>query len=57
MKPYEIISIENTLGKYWVVTYKLSTGLIETETIEALDHHEAFIKFRNLMIKQQKSGK
>ena len=55
MKAYEIISIENAGGKYWVVTYKLSNGQTEIETIDALDHHEAFVKFRNLMIKQQKA--
>ncbi|QWD63857.1 hypothetical protein [Polynucleobacter sp. MWH-UH2A] len=57
MSSYEILSIENAGGKYWVVTYKLSNGQTEIETIDALDHHEAFVKFRNLMIEQQKSRK
>ena len=57
MKPYEIISIENASGKYWVVTYKLADGQTEIETIDALDHHEAFVKFRNLMIEQLKNMK
>ena len=57
MKPYEIVSIENAGGKYWVVTYKLADGQTEIETIDALDHHEAFVKFRNLMILQAKDKK
>ncbi|WP_353427264.1 hypothetical protein NHB34_08795 [Polynucleobacter sp. MWH-UH19D] len=57
MNSYEILSIENAGGKYWVVTYKLSNGQTEIETIDALDHHEAFVKFRNLMIEQQKARK
>lgn len=57
MKSYEILSIENTGGKYWVVTYKLSNGQTEMETIDALDHHEAFVKFRNFMIGQEKTQK
>jgi hypothetical protein len=57
LSSYEILSIENAGGKYWVVTYKLSSGLTEIETIDALDHHEAFVKFRNFMIEQQKNQK
>ena len=57
MKSYEVISIENASGKYWVVTYKLRNGQTEIEPIEALDHHEAFVKFQNLMIEQQKLEK
>jgi len=55
MKEYEIISMEASLGKYWVVTYKLPSGEHESETIEALDSSEAFIKFRNLMIQRAKN--
>ena len=56
MNDYEIISIESTyLGKMWVVTYKKASGETGIETVEALDHHEAFIVFRNLMIAQTKA--
>jgi hypothetical protein len=56
MKDIEIISIEPTsMGKYWVVAYKTSHGLQETEMIEAIDYNEAFIKFRNQMINQSKN--
>ena len=53
-KSYEIISIENSYGKYWLVTYMNKNGQRDAETIEALDSNEAFIKFRNLMIKIKK---
>ena len=56
MKAYEILAIEPTyMGKLWVVTYKNVNGATEIETIEALDHNEAFVVFRNLMIKQGKA--
>lgn len=55
MKHYEIISIENAGGKYWAVSYKLSDGHTDVETIVALDHQEAFVKFRNWMIEQLKT--
>jgi hypothetical protein len=56
MKAYEVISIEPTyLGKLWVVTYKKANGETDIETVEALDSNEAFIVFRNLMIKEAKA--
>ena len=56
MKDIEIISIEPTrMGKYWVVTYRTSHGLQETEMIEATDYNEAFIKFHNQMINRSKN--
>lgn len=57
MKPYEIISIENAGGKYWAITFKLANGHTDVETIVALDHQEAFVKFRNWMIEQEKDKK
>lgn len=54
MKEYEIISMELSLGKYWVITYFQANGEHEKETIEAYDSNEAFIKFRNLMIERSK---
>jgi hypothetical protein len=56
MKDYEVFSIEPTqTGKLWVVTYQKTNGETDIETVEALDHNEAFIMFRNLMIKQGKA--
>ena len=55
MKKYEVISIEpSDLAQYWVISYKIGNGEIEKEAIEAIDSNEAFVKFRNQMIKQQK---
>ena len=56
MKKFEIISIEpSDLAQYWVISYKIGNGEIEKEAIEAIDSNEAFVKFRNQMIKQQKA--
>jgi len=55
VKKYEVISIEpSDLAQYWVISYKIGNGEIEKEAIEAIDSNEAFVKFRNQMIKQQK---
>lgn len=55
MKDYEVISIEPThLGKLWLVTYKKANGQTDIETVDALDPNEAFIAFRNVMIKRAK---
>lgn len=55
MKKYEVISIEPTdLAKHWVITYKRADGRIEQESVEAFDSNEAFIAFRNRMIKEAK---
>ena len=55
MKKFEVISIEpSDLAQYWVISYKIGNGEIEKEAIEAIDSNEAFVKFRNQMIKQQK---
>jgi hypothetical protein len=55
VKKFEVISIEpSNLAQYWVISYKIGNGEIEKEAIEAIDSNEAFVKFRNQMIKQQK---
>lgn len=55
MRKFEVISIEpSDLAQFWVISYKIGNGEIEKEAIEALDSNEAFIKFRNMMIKQFK---
>ena len=56
MKKFEVISIEpSDLAHFWVVSYKIGDNEIEKEAIEAIDPNEAFIKFRNMMIKQFKN--
>lgn len=56
MKKFEIISIEpSDLAHYWVISYRLGDGEIEKQAIEALDPNDAFLKFRNEMIKQHKA--
>ena len=40
-----------------MITYKFSYGQTEIETTDALDHYEVFVKFRNLIIEQQKAQK
>jgi len=56
MKTFEIISIEPTnLANHWVVSFKIAGGKIEKESIQAYDSNDAFIQFRNQMIKQFKT--
>jgi hypothetical protein len=56
MKTFEIISIEPTnLANHWVVSFKIAGGKIEKESIQAYDSNDAFIQFRNQMIKQFKA--
>ena len=56
MQKFEVILIEpSDLAHYWVVSYRIGDGEIEKEAIEALDSNEAFVKFRNQMIKQHKA--
>ena len=56
MNKYTVVSIEPTrLGNYWVITYQDAKGMTEKETVQALDSHEAFIKFRNQRIEESKA--
>jgi len=43
------------LANYWVISFKIAGGKVEKESVEAHDSNEAFIKFRNQMIKQFKA--
>ena len=53
MKKYEVISIEPTdLINHWVVTYRTSNGLTDKQSVMAIDSNDAFIVFRNQMIKE-----
>ena len=56
MKTFESISIEPTkVANYWVISFKIAGGKIEKESIQAYDSNDAFIQFRNQMIKQFKA--
>ncbi len=56
MRKYEVISIEPTdLGGHWVITYRMANGVIDKQSIVAIDSNDAFIVFRNQMIKEAKA--
>ena len=56
MKKYEIISIEPTdLANHWVITFRMGNGGIDKESVVAIDSNDAFIVFRNQMIKKSKA--
>ena len=56
MKNYEVISIEPTeLANHWVITYRTANGLIDREPVIAIDSNDAFIVFRNQMIRETKA--
>jgi hypothetical protein len=53
VKKYEVISIEPTdLINHWVVTYRTANGLTDKQSVMAIDSNDAFIVFRNQMIKE-----
>jgi len=57
MKKYDVISIEPTdLANHWVITYRMSNGAIDKESVVAIDSNDAFIVFRNQMIKKSKAA-
>ena len=56
VKKYEIISIEPTdLANHWVITYRTANGLTDKQSVVAIDSNDAFIVFRNQMIKETKA--
>jgi hypothetical protein len=55
MKKYVVISIEPTdLANHWVINYRLANGSIDKQSVIAMDSNDAFIVFRNQMIKEAK---
>jgi hypothetical protein len=53
VKKYEVISIEPTdLANHWVITYRTANGSTEKQSVMAIDSNDAFIAFRNQMIKE-----
>ncbi len=56
MKKYEVILIESTdLANHWVITYRVANGDIDKQSVIAMDSNDAFIVFRNRMIKEAKA--
>ena len=56
MKKYEVILIEPTdLANHWVITYRIGNGHIDKQSVMAMDSNDAFIVFRNQMIKEAKA--
>ena len=56
MKKFDVLSIEPTdLGNHWVITYRMANGEIDKQSVIAIDSNDAFIVFRNLMIKEAKA--
>jgi hypothetical protein len=56
VKKYEIISIEPTdLANHWVITYRTANGSTDKQSVMAIDSSDAFIVFRNQMIKETKA--
>lgn len=55
VKKYEVLSIEPTdLANHWVISYQTANGLTDKQSVIALDSNDAFIVFRNQMIKEAK---
>jgi hypothetical protein len=53
VKKYEVISIEPTdLANHWVITYRTANGSTDKQSVMAIDSNDAFIVFRNQMIKE-----
>ena len=56
VKKYEVISIEPTdLANHWVITYRTANGSTDKQSVMAIDSSDAFIVFRNQMIKETKA--
>jgi hypothetical protein len=56
MKKYDVISIEPTdFTNHWVITYRTANGLTDKQSVMAIDSNDAFIVFRNQMIKEAKA--
>ncbi len=56
VKKYEIISIEPTdLANHWVITYRKANGLTDKQSVVAIDSNDAFIVFRNQIIRETKA--
>jgi hypothetical protein len=56
VKKYEVISIEPTaLANHWVITYRTANGSTDRQSVMAANSNDAFIVFRNQLIKDAKA--
>jgi len=51
-KDYDIILATQIRGKWWRVDYINKAGIMEFETVEALDSHEAIIIASNILYRR-----
>lgn len=51
-KNYEIVQATQVRGKWWRVDYVNKEGILEFETVEALDSHEAHQLASNILYKK-----
>ena len=51
-KDYEILLATQIRGKWWRVDYINKAGIMEFETVEALDSHEAVIIASNILYRR-----
>jgi hypothetical protein len=54
-KDYDIILATQIRGKWWRVDYINKAGIMEFETVEVLDSHEAVIIASNTLYRRYKS--
>jgi len=54
-KDYDIILAKQIRGKWWRVDYINKAGIMEFETVEVLDSHEAVIIASNTLYRRYKS--
>ena len=56
VKKYEVISIEPTdLANHWVITYRTANGSTDRQSVMTANSNDAFIVFRNQLIKDAKA--
>jgi len=51
-KDYDIVLATQIRGKWWRVDYINKAGIMEFETVEALDSHEAIIIASNILYRR-----
>jgi len=56
-RDFEIVLATQIRGKWWRVDYKNKEGVMEFETVEALDSHEAIILASNILYRRYKEIK
>jgi hypothetical protein len=55
-KDFEILLAAHVRGKWWRVDYINKAGIMEFETVEALDAHEAQVLTSNILFRRYKDA-